>query len=770
MDDPLLARARLLVKIGEDAQAASAAVTASLTKGGAAPTKTSPVVSPNRKSNALPSGATSFVDSPTHKRYDPAEEGPSSPESRVSADTGAAPSGVTRLKVSVIKGSSLVSCLSGGDVRTFLKRGSTIEIEGVEYNLSKKVGSEWGGNRIELERDYAGDTKLNAFMSVKNTAKRSPKKVRSIEPIPSSEISEALRGLDDIIPLSMRRDGASAAGTGLGEVRRTNMAKSMNIHHAKEKSHASATDTGNTVAPGTYIGANYDYETHVPSAVDASPPRFPVSKKTGHASPPKLSAMDEPVDRDVAAYQSYTEKYSAQARSSHLESQRKAAMARANKRMKVEMEERRRKEEQDQKLKDAKREAMERKAVELRERTKQRVAKLNAAKKHQSEEKQAKEQWDQARKQESQAVAKSDAYKERMVALRKETAERMRKKEMHEQASKLKAKLEMEKKLTEISLSRRNHDQRAPASFGAIHAIRPKNDASSVASGASRAAAVAAAAAGGERKSRTASPSSLRRPRAVGNGRYSIDDADYSAGVAEEAHVAAQPVYVSPEKSASASPAWLPAEEDEYQQQAQSDMGRSFAPRDTHRGTPPLKKKPVPAPASVTSPPRWEAGAGGGAGHGISYSSAAGADADEAEWSDDSLGDEGDAPPAVPASADRIEPLGAQRSSADRDRDYMAARGRVKPVSIDIGHSLAHQSVDEMSAITLGSMLSPGGKNKGNLHSASRYSNRIPPPSGGASVGTGTRSTRKSFKPLKPISLTREFIPVPKESEGVTDR
>ena len=71
-------------------------------------------------------------------------------------------------------------------MRTFLKRGSTIEIEGVEYNLSKKVGSEWGGNRIELERDYAGDTKLNAFMSVKNTAKRSPKKVKSIEPIPSS--------------------------------------------------------------------------------------------------------------------------------------------------------------------------------------------------------------------------------------------------------------------------------------------------------------------------------------------------------------------------------------------------------------------------------------------------------------------------------------------------------------------------------------------------------------------------------------------------------
>ena len=41
MDDPLLARARLLVKIGEDAQAASTAVSESLTKSGmTAPTKT----------------------------------------------------------------------------------------------------------------------------------------------------------------------------------------------------------------------------------------------------------------------------------------------------------------------------------------------------------------------------------------------------------------------------------------------------------------------------------------------------------------------------------------------------------------------------------------------------------------------------------------------------------------------------------------------------------------------------------------------------------
>ena len=169
-----------------------------------------------------------------------------------------------------------------------------------------------------------------------------------------------------------------------------------------------------------------------------------------------------------------------------LESQRKAAMARANRRMKQELEERTRKEEHELKLKEAKKQAMEMKAKELRERTKQRVAKLTAEKKQQNDEKQAKEQWEEERKKQSQAAAKSEAYKDKMVALRKETAERLRKKELRDQANEMKAQLEMQKKLTEISPSRRNHDQRAPAGFGSIHPIRSRNDSSSVVSGASR--------------------------------------------------------------------------------------------------------------------------------------------------------------------------------------------------------------------------------------------------------------------------------------------
>ncbi len=736
MDDPLLARARLLVKIGQDAQAASAAVSQSLGKSSpvSSPKKTAPITS-------------TFVDSPTHKRYDSDEDTLGSPDRRKSANTDAPVLGVTRLKVSVIKGSSLVSCLSGGDVRTFLKRGATVEIEGIEYKLSLKVGSEWSGNRIELERDYSGDTKLNAFMTVKNAAKRSPKKVRSIEPIPSSEISDAIRGLDDMIPASMRRGSAGAStAAGMGEVRRTNMAKSMNIHHAKEKSsYLSMLDSGgsnsNSYAqrtPYSYEDSHGVYETHTMSGEPSSPPRVPVSKKTGHASPPKLSAMDENplgIDGDVSAYQSYTEKYSSQARSTHLDSQRKAAMARANRRMKEEVEDRKRKEQKDKELMESKKLAMGAKAEELRERTKQRVAKLNATRKQESEEKQAKEEWERARKRESQALAKSEPYKEKMAALRRETAERMRKKEIREQASKLKAQMEREKKLTEISLSRRNHDQRTPASFGTIHPIRHK-DKDDLGSSAA------------DRRSRTASPLVTRRLRGTANDRYSIDDADFAD---QNDYVPAHPVYVSPEKYASGSSSWLQTEEkqgfqyrDENEREAEESQQRRQLPYAPQHAAPPAQKAAPAAPSPVV----WDTPS-------RPIASSAQDDEDEGEWSDDSLGD---APPVVPASVDQMEPLHPSGLPT-------ASHGRKKPPSVDLSRSQA--SIGEISAITLGSMLSPGrARDKGDLSfkSGSRAS-RLPPP--GGSVVT----KKSSFKPLKPIAITREFVPVPTPREpGVIDR
>ena len=149
----------------------------------------------------------------------------------------------------------------------FIEKRSIVEIEGVEYNLSKKVGSEWSGNRIELERDYAGETKLNAFMSVKNTAKRFLRRLRAL----SYSIFGNFRRsawFEDIIPVSMRREGEAAAGASMGDVRR---------QYGQEYEPPCCEGEVIFVSHGYWEQHHHrpysgpDYETHVPSALSTSP-------------------------------------------------------------------------------------------------------------------------------------------------------------------------------------------------------------------------------------------------------------------------------------------------------------------------------------------------------------------------------------------------------------------------------------------------------------------------------------------------------------------
>jgi hypothetical protein len=480
MDDPLLARARLLVKIGNDVHAATAASTEIMKKNAQSlNVAVSDVSSPSR---AAPSQ--SFVDSPTHSRseYDhhhqqQQREGDAHGASPSATGTaGGSPNnsnpyaGVTKFKVSVIRGSTLVSCLSGGDVRTMLKRGSVVEIEGVEYKLSTKVGSEWSGNRIELEGDYGGDTKLNAFMTVRNRAKRSPKKARNVEPIPSSEIFDAIRGLDDILPPSMTMDSSSSnSNRGGGEVRRGNMNKSMNLHHPRERGYSAAHTGGSSSskpAPGgdelsassrsllreahrtgnnnssSSSSSTNSNSNNYPNSYSGSAPgglspslsqsgigtgtgmgmgeatvvsSSPVSSPTRQRSPPKvLSAMQQDNnnnnDNDNNEYRSYSSQYSTQARSTHLESQRKAAMERAQRRRQEDAAAEKAKQHEEAKLKQAKKVVMDARASALQARTRQRVAKLKAERKQETVEKEQLQQAEAARKRQSQEVAGSEAY------------------------------------------------------------------------------------------------------------------------------------------------------------------------------------------------------------------------------------------------------------------------------------------------------------------------------------------------------------------------
>ena len=153
MADPaLLARARLLVEAADAATAAVSAVGRSNKSPSNSPQKVSMssniTISAKERENSIQQPSpliesqevrsnashTSPVSSPTRRG------GASSPSK---ASSYQHPS--QTLKVSVIRGSSLVSCVSGVDIRNYLRRDSKIEIEGTEYVVKTKSNAEWSG-------------------------------------------------------------------------------------------------------------------------------------------------------------------------------------------------------------------------------------------------------------------------------------------------------------------------------------------------------------------------------------------------------------------------------------------------------------------------------------------------------------------------------------------------------------------------------------------------------------------------------------------------
>ena len=609
------------------------------------------------------------------------------------------------MKVSVIRGSSLVSCLSGGDIRSILKRGSVVEIEGVEYKLSTKMGSEWCGNRIELEGDYGGETKLDAYMSIKKATKRSPKKKLNMEPIPSSNISNAIAGLDNVIPESMRKKRDSLSHP---PVRKAQMAKNMNTYSRRDDSYAASLDRQRP-SPGPTVGGEGGgggYESGLTAltmsmTVDQQQEQKQKSSPiTGHASPPKLTQQDSLHGDSDGSYQSYVDRYSSSARSAHFESQRKAAMARAQRRKKEEHALKVREEESAKKLAEAKKNAMAIKADALREKTRERVSKLNADKKQRNEQQQAMERQREEEKRQKESFAKSEAYKEKMQALRRETALRMRKKKAEEEDRRLEEQRTMQRKLSQISDARRNHDQRKPASFSAIHTIRSTSSTLRTNSAGARSTSPLVDTHVGLQVK------ALPGAKGLGNGRYAIDDASFTEPVMQQQAPARRtpPSKQKQPKSSPHAPIWSspPAETSPVDTELPRGIAQEPAPSDHHVYVP-----------QRGAAPTWQR--------------------DEDEWSDDSLGGKADVPPQMPASSEEEPPTG------DLPRDVDLNRSR--------------ESIGDISAITF-EQSSPG---RSRASKPAARASRLPPFPGGGSVA----SKRSIFKALKPIPMSKDYAVVP---------
>ena len=689
MDDPLLARARLLVKIGEDAQAATAASIENIGRGH----NGSPQSSGKAPSSPI-RGALEYKESPMS--YSSPERVPVQPED----------SSFTRVKVSVIRGSSLVSCLSGGDIRATLKRGSTVEIEGVEYKLSTKIGSEWSGNRIELERDYTGETKLDAYMSIKKGTKRSPRKKLQMEPVPSSSITDAIAGLTGVIPESMRNDRGASSSLGHPPVRKATLAKSMNTYTRRDDSYVAGLDHPRP-SPGAEAGQESDLN---PGPLRALAMGMAVEKEgqtsspvTGHASPPKLTSKDSSFGDEDGSLQSYAERYSSSARNAHFEAQRKAAMERAQRRKKEEHAKKLREEEIEKREAEAKKAAMAVKAEQLREKTRERVNKLRAEKKERSEVKERQERQREEEKRQKESFSKSVAYEEKMNALRRETAMRMRKKAAAEEKRKLEEQRLIEKKLNQISDSRRNHDQRTPASFGTIHLMRSGATLRSNSAGARSTSPLVG--------TRDLQIKPLPGATGLGNGRYAIGDASFTEPLVKQSPTRRTPPSKPKQPQTSPSP----------QAPLWSSAPADVSPVDTDQPQG-ISREPAPAEHQVYVPqqkaiPTWQR--------------------DDDEWSDDSLGGTADEPPKIPPSFEEKGPEPAPAVDLPRDVDLNRSR----------------ESIGDISAITFDAS-SPG---RSRASKPAARASRLPAFPGGGSVA----SKRSTFKALKPIPMSKGYEAVP---------
>jgi hypothetical protein len=437
-----------------------------------------------------------------------------------------------------------------------------------------------------------------------------------------------------------------------------------------------------------------------------------------------------------------------------------------------------------------------------------------------------------------------------MQALKKETAERLHRKKLKAEADKLKETMDREKRLTEISLSRRNHDQTVPASFSSSSSVvggSSRVAAGSIArsnssNGNSRRGPSALARAGKQslhdhmqmqRQSRTASPQSDKRRqqqqqtqqvRPTGyKDRYSIDDsgddeggdkygddhdndgggggddgsrhAQQTPSYYEDRDVdqEARAVYASPPRAQQQQPeAYSFAGPGSGNSKHQGNIGshNSYSnnpgskANSSNSSNTTQKKSPPPLP------PSWQlqqspAGAVTAVGALGGYTSATAANTttngDDEEWSDDSLG--GDDPPVAPVGTDSDGADGA--AALEGGPHIMRASGTNNRVSQDRhrasaarqstdNNNISRVSMDEISAITFDHH-SPGKASRAGLSGGarSRASRAGAAAAAAASGGGGSVSSyakrHAPFKPLKPISITKEYIAVPKEL-GVADR
>jgi hypothetical protein len=419
MDDPLLARARLLVAMSAGQPAIHSASSSFTATTQIDEEGNSPVPPPRKRTE-------------THNSSDSATQ---------------------KFRCSVFKGSSLVTVLftggTGGDIRSILQKGKSVEIDGSEYQISTKQFAEWSATRFELSVDYPEETNLDASLCIHSASRRSPKKKLDAEPIPTADIRNAIQILDSI-PESFRIVRSDESKP----LRKIKEGKSMNL---TEKKKSMGDFTGDVVSSQGIVSR------------ECNAPFQPVVTK--HESPMRWNHAVVKADGNNFTSPSDYEGdvgylgQAIQARQGNTESQRKRAMMRVMRKIKDDQKEEQHKKQVEDMAKEAHRQAMEVKAAKLREKTLQRVAQLNAAKAEAHEVKQAIESVELSKKLESASMVQTETYKQRMLRMKKDTQRRLQQIRLEEEEREQAEKNVMNKKLSEIADARRRVDRDIPKGY-----------------------------------------------------------------------------------------------------------------------------------------------------------------------------------------------------------------------------------------------------------------------------------------------------------------
>ena len=154
-----------------------------------------------RKAKALRDGANALADSlagmsiMNNNRESPTKS-VGTAASELHCDTSADCAG-GGFRCGVIHGSSLLTTYD--DIRGRCTRGSTIVIDN-QYQCRIATKGEYSATQIQLQDDYGGPTNMQAVLNpaINTSNKKLKSRVKATEPIPTTEIQDAVRQLDSI--------------------------------------------------------------------------------------------------------------------------------------------------------------------------------------------------------------------------------------------------------------------------------------------------------------------------------------------------------------------------------------------------------------------------------------------------------------------------------------------------------------------------------------------------------------------------------------------